>query len=209
MPWSQSENKKFRKLKKRLEVSEEQNAMLKETLEAVRKETEEMRKENNFLRTQINVLNYQRDSLNQYGRKECFQLNKSEEKANDDPTAEIIEKSNFILQKIDEDGPFKEFKGRKITANDIQRCHRVGDQEKAQSRGKPRPIIAKFKCYKLRMAILINKKKLQSKREYANQGLFFSENLTPFRNKLLWYTKNKCLDQDGKEPVCAHSYSRW
>ena len=122
MPWSQSENKKFRKLKKRLEVSEEQNAMLKETLEAVRKETEEMRKENNFLRTQINVLNYQRDSLNQYGRKECFQLNKSEEKANDDPTAEIIEKSNFILQKIDEDGPFKEFKGKRslqMTSKDV------------------------------------------------------------------------------------------
>ena len=181
--------------------------MLKDTVQAVLDELKAARKENNFLRTQVNLCHYQRDSLSQYGRREAFRLNKLEEKEKENPTDEIIEKANFILSKIDADGPFKEFKGKKITSHDIQRCHRVGDKDKAVTRGKPRPIIAKFKCYKLRMAILINKKKLQLKKEYSNQGLFITEDLTPFRNKLLWYTKNKCLDENGKN-MFIHTHTR-
>ena len=58
---------------------------------------------------------------------------------------------------------------------------------------KKRQIICKLKCFKKRSKIIFNKKSLCTKEGF--QDCFISEDLTPFRSKLLWYAKKKC---DGK-----------
>ena len=54
---------------------------------------------------------------------------------------------------------------------------------------KPRKIICRFKSYKLRQKIIFSKKALKAHVNYGSS--FITEDLTPFRAKLLWYLKNK------------------
>ena len=122
----------------------------------------------------------------------------------------VLESANFVLSQIDDaDDNFSDLKDYRVTLSDIQRCHRVGDEKKARQRKKTRPIIAKFKDYRLRMAIMLNKKKLDKNARFKAQGRFFTEDLTPFRNKLLWYTKNHVKDPtDANSNLFYHVHTR-
>lgn len=198
MGWNAAERERVSKLERDNKKLVEYVKSLKKGFEAVVEENQMVRKENNTLRTEINLLHYRIDAHGQYNRKESFRLQKVSETDTEDPTEIIVESANFVLSQIQPDENFSEFKDRKVTRDDLQRCHRVGDKKTASSNKKARPIIAKFKDYRLRMAILLNKKKLEKNAQYKAQGRFFTEDLTPFRNKLLWYTKNHAKDAKGK-----------
>ena len=181
---------------------------LESALKSAVGEIETLHKANNDLRTQVNLSHFHRDNLEQYGRKEAFRAQKVPESEGneEDPAKLVIERANYVLSQIPDESQFAEFKNYKVKRSDFQRCHRVGDQRRAISKKKIRPIIAKFKDFRLRMAILINKKKLENKKEYKENGEFITEDLTPFRNKLLWYTK-QIKNNDGKNKF-YHIHSR-
>ena len=177
-------------------------------VDAALKEIHFLHKDSNFLRTKLNLANFNNDALEQYERRESLRIHSVPEVAagKDDPQKEFIESAKFVLSQLDEQSPFKEFKNRRVGPSDIQRCHRIGkpkvntdDTPKKKENGstKTRPIIVKLKDYKLRMAILLNKKKMEKQPAYKQQNRFITEDLTPFRNKLLWYTKNICKNVKG------------
>ena len=162
-------------------------------------ETKALQKETNFLRTKLNCVNYHCDAINQYGRKENADWNNVAEREGEETekqvTKEVIDRANYVLSKDER------FKGTVVEASDIQRVHRIG-KKKISTDGttpKPRKIICRFKSYKLRQKIILAKRHLKSHPTYKDS--FITENLTPFRAKLLWYVKNKC---DGKF-VKAHT----
>ena len=205
MGWNAAEKERVAKLERNNKKLVEYVKSLKKGFTAVVEENQKFRKENNNLRTKINLLHYRLDAHGQYNRKESLRLQKVSETDTEDPAEIIVESANFVLSQIQPDENFSEFKDRKVTRDDLQRCHRVGDKKTASNNKKARPIIAKFKDYRLRMAILLNKKKLEKNSQYKAQGRFFTEDLTPFRNKLLWYTKNHAKDTKGKtfSPMCT------
>ena len=61
---------------------------------------------------------------------------------------------------------------------------------------KPRQVIIKLKDYTTRMNIITKKRNLQDKTKkndfHKLSGAFLAEDLTPLRNKLLWYCKKQC-----------------
>ena len=189
MGWTKEERERVDRLEKKYKDLTQHAKNMTKALKDVTSEAVKLRADNTFLCAELNKMNYRHDSLEQYGRKEAMRGHAIPEKENEDAFKPIIDSANYILSKIDEDDPYSEFANRRITKDDIQRCHRVGNVRKANSNGKIRPIIAKFKDYRLRMAILLNKKKLEKNANFKKQGRFLTEDLTPFRNKLLWYTK--------------------
>ena len=194
---TREERDRLGKLERNNTKLQEQVKSLTSSLKLVVGELKTAHKTNNDLRTQVNLSNYTKDDLGQYGRKESYRNLDVDESVDAEKGA--IERANFILSQIDETNEqFRDLKDYKVTRSDIQRCHRIGDKDKAKSRGKKRPIIVKFKDYRLRMAILLNKKKLQKNPQYKANNEFIAEDLTPFKNKLLWYTKN-ILNADGKK----------
>ena len=203
----------FRKLKNRvlnLETShsnlkkansklEGENKMLKEIAKLAVEETQGLRRETNFLRTKLNCVNYHCDGINQYGRRENADWNRVPEKDGEETEKEVMEavinRANYCLSKD------TRFEGIVVEPSDIQRVHRIG-RKKESTDGitpKPRKIICRFKSYKLRQKIILSKRHLKTHPTYKDS--FITENLTPFRAKLLWYVKNKC---DGRF-VKAHT----
>ena len=196
----------FKKLKNRMSNLETSHTNLKKKYEKLVKiaklaveETKALQKETNFLRTKLNCVNYHCDAINQYGRKENADWNNVAEREGEETekqvTKEVIDRANYVLSKDER------FKGTVVEASDIQRVHRIG-KKKISTDGttpKPRKIICRFKSYKLRQKIILAKRHLKSHPTYKDS--FITENLTPFRAKLLWYVKNKC---DGKF-VKAHT----
>ena len=196
----------FKKLKNRMSNLETSHTNLKKKYEKLVKiaklaveETKALQKETNFLRTKLNCVNYHCDAINQYGRKENADWNNVAEREGEETekqvTKEVIDRANYVLSKDER------FKGTVVEASDIQRVHRTG-KKKVSTDGttpKPRKIICLSKSYKLRQKIILAKRHLKSHPTYKDS--FITENLTPFRAKLLWYVKNKC---DGKF-VKAHT----
>ena len=196
----------FKKLKNRMSNLETSHTNLKKKYEKLVKiaklaveETKALQKETNFLRTKLNCVNYHCDAINQYGRKENADWNNVAEREGEETekqvTKEVIDRANYVLSKDER------FKGTVVEASDIQRVHRIR-KKKISTDGttpKPRKIICLSKSYKLRQKIILAKRHLKSHPTYKDS--FITENLTPFRAKLLWYVKNKC---DGKF-VKAHT----
>ena len=206
MGWNREERENFERLEKKFRSLQNHTKNLEGALKEIVTATKKVQEDNNFLRSQINVIHYKRDSLEQYGRRKSLRIHQVVEKEDEDVFKHLINSANFVLSQIEEGDPFEEFKNRKVEVSDIQRCHRIGNLTRATKNNKARPIIAKFKDYRLRMAILLNKKKLEKNQKFKKQGRFFTEDLTPFKNKLLWYTKKKVLDTDGKNMfVDVHS----
>ena len=187
----------LRKLKKRisnLESSQnnlKKNEALMALLKASNAEQEALRKGTNFLRAKMNCTNYHCDALDQYGRKENVNLidvDEKEHETEEDVIKAVVDRANFVLSKSDK------YKDIQVSASDIQRAHRIGKPStNKEGPCKARKIICRFKSYKLRQKIIFSKKTLKKHSKY--KGSFFTENLTPFRSKLLWYLKNRC---DGK-----------
>ena len=186
-------------LKKINSKLEGENKMLKQIAKMAVEETQGLRKETNFLRTKINCVNYHCDGLNQYNRRENADWNDVKEKddeSENDVMEAVISRANYCLSKD------KRFKDTVVQPSDIQRVHRLGKKKQSADDGsppKPRKIICRFKSYKLRQKIILSKRHLKSHPTYKDS--FITENLTPFRSKLLWYVKKKC---DGKF-VKAHT----
>ena len=220
MGWSNAEKERVSKLEENLKQLEKKckkqgavNKSLAAGLKLAIGEIKRLSENNNDLRTNINKLNYQIDAHGQYNRRESGRLLETPEAKQgetDDAVNHVLESANFVLSQIDDaDDDFSDLKDYKVTLSDLQRCHRVGDEKKARERKKTRPIIAKFKDYRLRMAILLNKKKLGKNAQFKAQGRFFTEDLTPFRNKLLWYTKNHVKDpNDASANLFYHVHTR-
>ena len=145
-------------------------------------------KEINFLRAQQNISHYHCDSVEQYGRKENTDWHEIDENEKEsDIVQAVVDRANYVLSKNEH------YKGTTVNASDIQRCHRVGKKRESTDPNNPpapRKIICRFKSYKLRQKVILSKKHLKSSSNFA--GSFITENLTPFRSKLLWYVKNHC-----------------
>ena len=201
-----SQKDELAKLRNRISSLESSNSSLKakqKKLYNVAKEildqNKALWKEVNFLRSKGNSTNYHCDAVEQYGRKENSDWHEIIEKENEtekDVIDAVVERANYVLSKS------TRFSNTTVDASDIQRCHRVGKKKESQDPNtppKPRKIICRFKSYKLRQKIILSKKHLKSSPNYSN--CFITENLTPFRAKLLWYVKNKC---DGRF-VNAHT----
>ena len=166
------------------------NKQLLDLVKEILEENKALRKETNFLRSQVNCSNYHCDAVEQYNRKENADFHKCAESENEqekDVIDAVIDRCNYVLSKSEK------FKDTRVDASDIQRCHRVGRKKELTDPNNPpapRKIICRFKSYKLRQKIIVSKKHLKSNRNFA--GSFITENLTPFRSKLLWYVKNHC-----------------
>ena len=190
----------FKKLKNRILNIETSHTNLKKKYEKLLKITkmavedaETLRKEHNFLRSKLNCTNYHCDSIEQYGRKENTDYNEVDEKENEtqkDVMDAVIDRANYALSQSEH------YKNIRVEPSDIQRVHRLGkvkESEDGLTKPKPRKIICRFKSYQLRQKIMFSKRNLKKHPVYKNS--FITENLTPFRSKLLWYVKKKC---DGK-----------
>lgn len=130
-----------------------------------------------------------------YTRRENIHIHEVPEtltETEDDVVNAIVDRANYALSKS------THYNGTVVSKADIQRAHRVG-KPKVDKEGnrivpkKPRKIICRFKSYKLRQKIIFSKKQLKSHTQYGES--FITEDLTPFRSKLLWYLKKKI---DGK-----------
>ena len=136
-----------------------------------------------FLNSELNRVNYRIDAQNQYGRKECLQVDGLDESVHGSDAEKIM---FDIVDEIEDKAKGKQGEDIKINmkADHIQRCHFLG--------GGKRKLICKFIPYKIRMKILLNKKVINGARSGKYKNVFISENLTPMRSRLLWYMKKKC-----------------
>ena len=142
-----------------------------------------------FLNTELNRANYRIDAQNQYGRKECLNVNGLDKNLHGSDAEKIM---FDIVDEIEDKGKDKEGENIKIDmkAEHIQRCHFLGDSKKK--------LICKFIPYKIRMKILLNKKVINGAKSGKYKDVFISENLTPMRSRLLWYMKKKCNTKFNK-----------
>ena len=191
------ELKKLRNRITNLEAShtnlKKKNKQLLSVAKEILAENKALWKETNFLRAQLNCSHYHCDSVEQYGRRENAEWHEITEMDNEkesDVVQAVVDRANYVLSKSEH------YKNTTVDASDIQRCHRVGKRKNSndpKSPPKPRKIICRFKCYKLRQKIIMSKRHLKSHTSFHSS--FITENLTPFRSKLLWYVKKKC---DGR-----------
>ena len=195
-----SQKDELTRLKNRLSSVESSNASTKtkykklfNITKEVLEQNKDLWKEINFLRSKVNSTNYHCDAVEQYNRKENSDWHQIAEKDNEteaEVIAAVVDRANYVLSKSNR------FSDTRVDESDIQRCHRVGKKKESNdpsSPPKPRKIICRFKSYRLRQKIILSKKHLKSHPHFHNS--FITENLTPFRAKLLWYVKNKC---DGR-----------
>ena len=200
-------SEELRRLRNRISNLESSHSVLKKKndalmalLKASNAEQDALRKETNFLRAKMNCTNYHCDALDQYGRKEntdLIDVEEKEDETEEDVMNAVVDRANFVLSQSEK------YKDVKVSASDIQRVHRVGKPStNNEGQRKKRKIICRFKSYKLRQKIIFSKKHLKKHSEFKDS--FFTENLTPFRSKLLCYLKHKC---DGKLVKAAHQ--RW
>ena len=127
-------------------------------------------------------MNYRNDDLGQYGRRESIRIHGVTPDLGKDPEQIVLD----IVKKIEETAV--DDKGNKIEIGlekkHIQRCHFLGTSQNK--------IICRFIPFKKRMQILLNKKPINSAKTGRYKNIFIAEDLTPLRNRLLWYVKNHC-----------------
>ena len=152
--------------------------------EALRTANEGLRADLSDLRTQQNTVFFKVDAQNQYSRHENFRAQKVKEAppGHKEDCAQIM---IDLAAKV----------GVPITKENIQRCHRLG---KPHADNTPRAIICRLNSYPLKKKILDNRKELlpnlkdktiPEKNALLANAVFLTEDLTPFRGKLLKYVK--------------------
>ena len=143
---------------------------------------------NTKLNQAINLNIYKQDELEQYNRRENLRIYgvPDSNSRKDDGESVLFDIADKLGIELDE--------------WDIQKAHRLGKKPKhnpnaqeVSTTRKARPIIARFVNYKKRNEFVYAKSKLKSSER--NSGVFITEDLTPLRNKLLNYVKNKCDDR--------------
>ena len=136
-----------------------------------------------FLNSQINVSNYRTDAQQQYNRMESLRaINLNPAVNGNDAVKIMMDIAKEIEAKATDDSGNKVTVG--LTEDHIQRCHFLGD--------KKNKLICKFIPYKMRMKILLNKKVINGAKTSKFKDVFICEDLTPMRNRLVWYIKQKC-----------------
>ena len=136
-----------------------------------------------FLNSQINVSNYRMDAQQQYNRMESLRaINLDPAVHGNDAVKIMMDIAKEIEAKATDDSGNKVTVG--LTKDHIQRCHFLGD--------KKNKLICKFIPYKMRMKILLNKKVINGAKTGKFKDVFICEDLTPMRNRLVWYIKQKC-----------------
>ena len=135
--------------------------------------------------------------MEQYSRRNCLLIHGIAEKS-DENTDKII--CDLAEEKL----------GVTISLDHIDRSHRVGARGRKDRKGRPltRPIIVKFIGYRPRSLMYAARAKLKTTRIYIH------ENLTPERQSLLRYVKerypgpgNKVWTQDGKVKIRTENNS--
>ena len=170
------------------------NSKLLDLARTLLEENKEIKLEQNTQRTKVNAAHYHCDSVEQYDRKENLNYHEVEEKEGEseqDLIDAVVNRANYALSQSEH------YKDTQMNASDIQRIHRIGKKKVADPNSttppKPRKIICRFKSYKLRQKVIFTKKNLKKHATFKDS--FITENLTPFRSKLLWYIKHHC---DGR-----------
>ena len=129
-----------------------------------------------MLLDKVNKLESLIDDQEQYSRRNSLRFttnkNETEKESCDD----------IIISTLNETGMHD------ITAEDIDRSHRVGKKGKKVS-----PVLCKFKSYKPRAAVFAAKK-------YAPEGVYISEDLTAAKGNLLY--KARILKREEKIKQC-------
>jgi len=127
----------------------------------------------NELRNQIKKANEKIDDLEQYSRRNCLLVHGIEEVQNEN-TTDVAVNSLVIRLNLN------------ITADDIDRSHRIGKRElqSEEETPKTRPIIVKFVSYARRAAVF------SAKRHLKGTGISVTESLTPRRMDILRAAKD-------------------
>ena len=164
-------------------------------------ENHELKIENGDLKQRVNLNFLATVAQNQYGRKECANLNNK-------PEASERKQDNKVAVEAVIEAAAKI--GVDVCEEDIQRCHRVGKYRE----GKIRPIICKFRWYKKRMDFLTKKAKLKpdtkdltidQRKKLLKNSLFITENLCPYRGKVLRFIRDYNREHKLFEIVTTHN----
>ena len=118
-----------------------------------------------YVRGKVDDITVETDRQEQHSRRNYLLIHRVPEYKNDntvDLAMEVIDTKMDI----------------KLTANDIDRTHRIGKLKKKKN-GKPRPVIIKFVRYNDRKKVFSSKKLLK------DSGVSITESLTAFRMKKL------------------------
>ena len=149
---------------------------------ALQKENAALVKENAFLRESLISLNTKTDDLEQYTRRNSLRVAGIAEK--DD------ESTDMLITNLCSD------LGVPLETHHIDRSHRVGKPDEPidpATTPKPRPIIVKFISYRYRQQFYRARYDLKNK---GHKGVFVNEDLTKYRNNLLY--KARMLVKDKK-----------
>lgn len=128
------------------------------------------------------------DELEQYSRRNSMRIEGIPETQGEDPYEVVVKLANETLNV---DPP--------LSADDIDRTHRVGRREE----GKTRPLLVKMATYRKRQVMMSKRTTLHSR---SGPKVFLNDDLTRRRAKLLWHARkmksdgtiNGCWSADGK-----------
>ena len=125
---------------------------------------DKLKSENAQLRENLSKIETKHDELEQYSRRTCVRIGNILEKDGESTDSIVLD----VAKTSDAD----------ISANDIDRSHRVGKHKP----GKRREIIVKFVSYKARTKFLKSRKTLREK----NTDIYLNEDLTYTRGDLAY-----------------------
>lgn len=130
------------------------------------------------LQRRVDYLEEKLDDQEQYSRRSCIRLNGLDDTEGENTDDIVMDLAKTM--KID------------IKRTDIDRSHRIGKKDEAQS--KHRSIIVKFTNYKARLKFLTNKKKLSEVAKATNDKnlsrIYISEDLTKMRMHVAFFARN-------------------
>lgn len=139
------------------------------------------------LETRVTDLEMQNDALEQYTRRNSVRIAGIQEEDDECCETKVLDTLNSIMGV-----------SPPITADQIDRLHRVGKSNSAAS--KPRSIIVKFTSYRYRSRVMSQRSKLKGTNKYIN------EDLTRKRTQVLFHCRAEkregrlrdCWSSDGR-----------
>lgn len=149
--------------------------MIKEKTEQVRNQIEQLQRENMNLRRDL-------DELEQYGRRPLIRLSGIPESSLEDTKAKILEATSKA--KI------------KLSPDEIVNSHRVGHPKR--QRAGPRQIIARLNSVETKFRILHVRSSKLFQNNVQTKGISVSEDLTKYRDKLLYLCRQLCRNGELK-----------
>ena len=178
---------------------QQENIELANNVSDLNAENQELKREIGDLKCNQNKLFFKNDAQNQHGRHENFRTHNITETDHENCIDKVID----AVRKI----------GVTLTADDIQRCHRLG---RPKSDGKPRAIICKLNYYPKKKEIMdkrkglapdLTGKSIKEKKTILSNAPFITEDLSPFRGKILRFVKD-WNRENSKYDVVSTSYGK-